>query len=152
MKQLTYEHTLNIVDKFMIDSGIRDFCTNACGSRCCTGCKDNNPLRCTKLGERRLSCTTYLCHSLVIHAFTSKEFKIFYKIQETILKIIGRHINLFEYNMPKTKMPSAIYSLPPKKKLYEEMFPMYIKSIERFDYAKINCIINKPLFSSFVIA
>lgn len=143
MKQLSYKYTLNTVDKFMIDSGIREFCTNICGSKCCTGCKDNNPLRCTEMKERRLSCTIYLCRSLVIHIFNQQELKMFYKIQEIILKTVGKHINLFEYNMPKSNWPSAIYSLPPRKKLYEEMFPMYINFLNKIDCSKINKILTE---------
>ena len=143
MKQLPYEHTLNIIDKFMIDSGIREFCTNVCGSKCCTGCKDSNPLRCTEMEGRRLSCTTYLCRPLAVHIFTHRELKLFYKIQETILKIVGKHINLFKYDMPKRIQPSAIYSLPPGKKLYEETFPMCIALLNSIDYNKINKIISK---------
>ena len=146
MNQLPYEHTLNIVDKFMIDSGIRDFCTNTCGSKCCTGCKDNNPLRCTEMEGRRLSCTIYLCHPLAMLIFTRQEFQTFYKIQEVILKIVGKHINLFEHSMPKNKWPSAIYSLPPGKKLYEEMFPLCITSLNSLDCDKINKKINLPIF------
>jgi len=53
----TYEEALEIIEKFMIESGIRKYCENICKGECCKDC----PNPCFKRGQRRLPCSVYIC-------------------------------------------------------------------------------------------
>jgi len=58
---MDYYETLNVVENFMIESGIRDYCTNICGGICCGNCyKSDNA--CHKNEGRRLTCSIFLCY------------------------------------------------------------------------------------------
>lgn len=62
--ELTYQETLNIVEKFMINSGIRRYCTEICKGQCCMGCYENNLKSCRHCEGRRLPCSIYICWEL----------------------------------------------------------------------------------------
>jgi len=59
-KTLDYHQTLEMVENFMIKTGIRDFCSNICKGRCCYGCYDSEHA-CHKNEGRRLSCSAFVC-------------------------------------------------------------------------------------------
>jgi hypothetical protein len=61
MNSLSYQKTLDIVEKFMIDSGIREYCTKICKDHCCASCYKENPNACHPDEGRRLPCSIYLC-------------------------------------------------------------------------------------------
>lgn len=62
--KLTYQETLDIVEKFMIDSGIRKYCTEVCKGGCCMDCYHDNPNACHLQEGRRLTCSIYVCYDL----------------------------------------------------------------------------------------
>lgn len=53
----SYQESLDIVEKFMIDSGIREYCESICKGKCCIGCYDSSNA-CFKNEGRRLACST----------------------------------------------------------------------------------------------
>jgi hypothetical protein len=61
---LLYQH-LNIVEKFMVDSGIRQFCQSICKGDCCRSCaRPEGPTRCYNGGPRNIACSSFLCGTL----------------------------------------------------------------------------------------
>ena len=60
MKTLNYNQTLEIVENFMIKTGIRDFCSNICKGNCCMRCYQSKNA-CHKHEGRRLSCSAFVC-------------------------------------------------------------------------------------------
>ena len=76
---LTYQETLDIVEKFMIDSGIRQFCTEICKGLCCMNCYEDNPKACHRQEGRRLPCSIHVCYGLKQHFF-EKTMKLLNKV------------------------------------------------------------------------
>lgn len=74
--KVSYTETLNKIEKFMKDSGIRDICSNLCMGRCCGDCYKSEKA-CHKNEGRRLPCSFYMCYSLKKLVFTDHEEKIF---------------------------------------------------------------------------
>lgn len=69
---LTYAEALAAVEQFMVESGIRDFCSNVCGGKCCGSCWKKSPNACHRNEGRRISCSMYLCNVLenFLHVYT----------------------------------------------------------------------------------
>lgn len=59
----TYLQTLEIVEKFMKDSGIRKFCSTSCKGACCMGCDYQGDRGCTQ-EPRNLLCSITMCSLL----------------------------------------------------------------------------------------
>lgn len=64
MAMLRYKKTLDIVERFMIDSRIREYCTKICKGYCCGSCYTKSEEACHRHEKRRLSCSIYLCIEL----------------------------------------------------------------------------------------
>lgn len=109
-KQLTYEETLTIVEKFMIDSQTRKYCTDVCKGRCCSGCYKNSPDACHKQEGRRLSCSIFMCFGL-LSIFSKKDLHTFTSIDEVIIA---------QYYKFKSQNPYS--STPPKEFLENSSF------------------------------
>lgn len=63
-RELTYTETLDLVEKFMIDSEIRRYCTDICKGSCCTSCYKDNEEACHRQEGRRLACSIFICYAL----------------------------------------------------------------------------------------
>lgn len=59
----SYQESLDIVEKFMVDSRIREYCETVCKGMCCKECY-NSPNACFKNEGRRLPCSVYVCPGL----------------------------------------------------------------------------------------
>lgn len=136
MKSLTYNQTLQIIDRFMEDSGIRKFCTNVCQGKCCKTCSQDSPECCMVTGDTRLSCSIYICNSLAKTIFSRREYKIFYKIQETILLITYKH-------RQKEKSLQAMYYYLPSPEIKKEKFSRYVCALNKFNRKRIKEKIKK---------
>ena len=68
----TYKETLDRVEMFMNDSGIRDFCSKICRGMCCMNCYESENA-CHKNEGRRLACSLFICDSLKYILFSKKE-------------------------------------------------------------------------------
>ncbi|MCX6743037.1 MAG: hypothetical protein NT116_02255 [Candidatus Parcubacteria bacterium] len=71
-----YQETLDKIEKFMNDSGIRDFCSEQCHGKCCSGCYEKNPDACHRNEGRRLACSAFICSSLRVLIFSPNEAEL----------------------------------------------------------------------------
>lgn len=91
--KLTYNDTLSLMEKFMDESGIRKFCSDFCQGMCCetlgtkckTGCKD-----------RKLSCGTYVCVSIIHSVFDKETISGYYKIRSMIMPQLRELTQLYD--------------------------------------------------------
>lgn len=86
MEYYNYNQTLDEFEKFMIETGIRKYCSELCRGSCCDIHKCND---CFKYGERRLFCSTYICPELeaVLRKTDARGFKIFQKLRNYIIDV-----------------------------------------------------------------
>lgn len=135
-RELTYQEALDIVEKFMIDSGIREYCTEICKGGCCMDCYENNPNSCRHCEGRRLSCSIYTCYELREH-FPKKTGEIIIKV--------GQDIRNRYY---KCGCKSVYFNVPSKTFFEVVRFPISIKiNLKRIDVKKIKNIMT-PLIES----
>ena len=80
---LNYSQTMGVVEKFMINSRIREYCTDICKGQCCNKCYKENKEACHRQEGRRLSCSVFLCGGLR---------RLFPKETKYLLLIIQQHI------------------------------------------------------------
>ena len=59
-RTLNYQQVLALVEAFVVETGLRDFCSNTCHGKCCQGCY-NSPNACHQNEGRRLPCSIYFC-------------------------------------------------------------------------------------------
>ena len=104
---ISYKRAMEIVEKFMEETGIRDFCTNYCRGWCCNEAGDENGCyegknSCAKIG-RKLECSMFICNQLrdVINGASAKRDKdgrvisdIFGDLRREIINKIHREIGL----------------------------------------------------------
>ena len=64
IKELNLYQTLKIVEDFMLKSGVRDYCENVCGGKCCENNCFNSKNACYKNEGRRLPCSVYICSEM----------------------------------------------------------------------------------------
>jgi len=58
---LNYEEALNLIENFMVKSGLRDFCSHICMGMCCLECYEASPSACVVNEGRRLTCSAFIC-------------------------------------------------------------------------------------------
>lgn len=113
---LTYEETLVIVEKFMRDSGIRDFCAYVCKGHCCENCFESSK-SCIKNEKRRLPCSIFICGKLLEvlklnerqkNAYTSLGTKIQNEINIIMTGTTGSSDCYFSVNTPKIQKQFSI--------------------------------------------
>lgn len=146
MNSLTYQQTLDIIEKFMIDSGIRNFCTNICHGQCCSSCWESK-YACHRNEGRRLSCSFYLCPWLSNKILSSKDevslinkpsYTIYYEIKNKVLHIIS---DLLKKENPK-KLISNVY-FTPHSKWVRDNFVIDSKTMEGLKLINIDKIRSK---------
>ncbi len=81
---MNYEKTLEVVENFLKESGIRHFCEKVCRGACCVGCYEANPNACILYNERKLACSIYLCRDLRM-LFPHKIRRKFKRVEEHIM-------------------------------------------------------------------
>lgn len=74
MGGISYKETLELVEKFMIDSHIRKYCSEICKGKCCENCYNKNPQSCRHHEGRRLPCSVFLC-SDILSLFPTTDIK-----------------------------------------------------------------------------
>jgi len=60
---ISYKDSLDIIEKFMEESGLRNYCTYICKGKCCQGCYTSKN-SCYKNEGRRISCSIFICEQL----------------------------------------------------------------------------------------
>jgi len=132
MTMLRYKKTLDIVEKFMIDSRIREYCTDICKGRCCEDCYQKNKYACHRQEGRRLPCSIYLCTSLY-RRFSEKDIKTLSKVRVTVLK----ECRCFAKD-------NVYFNTPTKKFFKQSMFPLkIIGKLDKNMAKRINIIMTK---------
>jgi len=129
---LKYDEALEIIEKFNIDSGLRDFCTNRCEGTCCSRCKDT----CIKRNERRIACSTFFCGPVLKIIFPDNKERSAYKhIQSRMRSHIGKYINAnpIFYKHPSDEEMANIQM---------SEFPETMREIKALDVKKIQEIVD----------
>lgn len=80
MDYYNYSEVLKIVEDFMEQSGIRQYCEEVCKGGCCQGCR----LCYNLLEPRHLPCSIYLCSMLTDDIFNKKLRKLWGEAEESI--------------------------------------------------------------------
>ena len=135
MEDLTYQEATDIVEKIMIDSRIREYCTEICKGKCCGGCYTNNDEACHYNEGRRLCCSSYLCTGLT-KKFPRKSISLFYKIEECIRK----EYYAYQETHGRNRTKNIYFTAPDKLFLEISKFPISIK--EDLDSIDIKIIKN----------
>ena len=73
MRRLSYKEALNLIENFMVKSGLRDFCSNVCAGACCSGCYETSPSACIINEGRRLTCSAFICSTLIEDLFDRED-------------------------------------------------------------------------------
>ncbi len=73
MPQISYEKALELINKWVVDNGIRKFCSEVCKGGCCTPCRCDHV--CTPGNDcKNIQCAAFLCND--IHRLISREKRI----------------------------------------------------------------------------
>ena len=96
----TYKEALEIVEDFMIKSGIREYCETICKGQCCSYRNEEGKLHkcwesenaCWRNEGRRLPCSIFICSWLLDYFPNSRELaKINEIIAHTLWDIMGKN-------------------------------------------------------------
>jgi len=108
---MDYQETLQLVEDFMINSGIRNYCTNICKGECCGNCYSHNKEACHKNEGRRLACSIFIC------GIGNKLFEDYLKSHEIIMKTIKKIYKKYSSSY-------ILYSnIPPKELFFKFKIP-----------------------------
>lgn len=140
-RELTYQEALDIVEKFMINSGIRQYCTEICKGGCCMDCYEDNPNSCRHCEGRRLPCSMYTCYELREH-FPKEIGEIIIEVEQNI------HNRYYDYDGS-----IDVYFSAPSKTFFKAIrFPISIKTnLKRIDIKKIKKIMTNLIKSKKII-
>lgn len=109
----TYKETMKIVERFMENTYIRQFCTDYCKGRCCSS---NCEKRCTKTKRRRISCSIFVCSELLPLVFPEQwDRNIFFAVESKILFALNNveHYDN-EYFVPHSQQVRAKFKVSRK--------------------------------------
>lgn len=125
MPTLNYHQTLDMVEAFMIQSGIRAYCTDICKGRCCGNCYTSKNA-CHKHEGRRIACSVYMCHFSTIGR--GKDFLEAFKTASSIVEYEAAR----SFDKYKSGYTNSYYHPPPKRMFKEFMIlgwpPVYISN------------------------
>lgn len=137
MSSLSYQKTLAIVEKFMIDSGIREYCTKVCKGRCCDTCRKTNKETYHLHEKRRLSCSIFLCTKITDLFSTKTKSSV-----QNVATCINEQYKVFYKLLCCRK--NAYFTAPPKVFFKVVRFPASIKiELERINTKTIKKKIDK---------
>lgn len=104
INKIGYKKALSLVEKFMADTGIRDYCTDICRGRCCGNCHASENA-CHKTDSRRLPCSAFMCNSLSNVLLTQTQRDIHYRLDDVIsaasYEVEDHYRNIFFNPMPE---------------------------------------------------
>ena len=107
----SYREALEIVEDFMVKSGIRKYCETICKGYCCGLCSESENA-CFRNEGRRLPCSIYLCKPL-LEIVPNKEtlFDLIEDIELTLREIMEDN----PYFNPNTKDVQAKFHISKKQ-------------------------------------
>jgi hypothetical protein len=136
MKKLTYQEATTLIENFMINSGIRDYCTKICKGDCCSKCYDS-PDACRHHEGRRLLCSIFICTALYM-LLPKKESKKLRIIDDNISNVYEK---IYAKLYPTTYIPNFYFWPPSDKFLKHVRFPAkLIRDVTEIDIVKIKTI------------
>lgn len=145
METLNYYQTLEIVENFMIKSGIRGFCTDICRGKCCISCY-GSPQACHKNEGRRLACSVFIC-CIPNAKMNFLSHKTRFAVHSVIAEIYEKQRKPRKYSRPVPQERMDIYFTKPHPALFTEfkidpelIEPFYVKSIN-----KMKKVVNEVL-------
>lgn len=97
-----YDESLKLVEQFMMESGIRNFCGKYCKGKCCFDCYDSDN-SCIKNEGRRLSCSIWVCNELLDLVFNSRDRMRILIVKDKIELMLKNQINSNIYFTPHVK-------------------------------------------------
>jgi len=130
----SYKEALNIVEDFMIKSGIRKYCETVCKGQCCSFRDKNGKLHncwesenaCWKNEGRRLPCSIFICDWLLGYLPNEKELA---KINETITRTLLDIMKKNPYYHPNTPDVQRKFSID--KEVIDKIKSFNIKEYRR---------------------
>ena len=99
----SYQETLEIAEKFMTDTGIREYCETICKGKCCGKCYDS-PDACSKNEGRRLPCSMFICSQLRRHLnqrIRDVWYGVAVAIESKVESFMGKKSCYFNVNTPE---------------------------------------------------
>jgi len=97
MTELNYQESLEIIENFMEESRIREYCTDICKGECCGECY-NSENACHRNEGRRLGCSIFLCNPikrLLLKRGTRQLYnRTLQKIEEEICGVENMYFNV----------------------------------------------------------
>ena len=137
MSSLSYEEMLAVVEKFMIDSKIRQYCTEICKGKCCGSCSEKNKQTCSRHEKRRLSCSIYLCAEM-LNLFSVKDRR---QLTDSGQLICDQYDSYYKLQCCRK---NAYFTAPSKTFFEIVRFSIIIKmALEEIDIKKAKTKINK---------
>lgn len=100
-----YKQTLDIVENFMNESGIRWFCTKTCKGQCCNTLECKDMEECITFKEKKLACAIFICLPLKTIILNKHEFSVVTKCNEEIKRDL-----LIAKNKKNANLPWNMYS------------------------------------------
>ena len=119
---LNYEETLALVETFLIDSGIRQYCTQNCKGECCESLRP----KCTTVNcrTRKLSCSVYICSALLSVCFNKQTRINYYKLRSLMSDELKRNTDYIGDRFYTHKTPQEIINnFKISKKVFFKLFP-----------------------------
>ncbi len=86
MPQISYNKTVKIVDNWMVNSGVRRFCSEVCKGRCCRSVVSHQV--CKKREEcKNINCVSFLCFEIIRNIFSPEQHLKYRKSNDYIRQI-----------------------------------------------------------------
>jgi hypothetical protein len=122
MEGISYTRTLELIEKFMIDSHIRKYCSEICKGKCCESCYTKNPDSCRHQEGRRLPCSVFICSDM---------FYLFPATDAKFLKWLNKSIKdqYFIYRRIRCAYPNIYFTKPDTIFLKTVRFPKKIENV-----------------------
>lgn len=137
---LTYQEVLVLIETFMANSKIREYCTKVCKGGCCASCYTSEEA-CRHHEGRRLICSAYVCIAL--------KYKFCKKTKESLSYIHDCiETQYTKYKDITLTTGSNYFNAPDKIFLEIVRFPKYLKTeIENINTKEIKSIMSKLIKS-----
>lgn len=123
-----YDESLKLVEQFMIETGIRKFCSKYCKGKCCFDCYDSDN-SCIKNEGRRLSCSIWVCNELLDLVFNSRDRMRILIVKDKIELMLKNQINSNIYFTPHVKKVKRNFLID--KKILNLLNRLDIKEIKK---------------------
>ena len=87
---MNYDEALKVVEEWVINTGIRKFCTEKCKGHCCPPHYSDRCDRSCLKGERKITCSIFLCDLLELrfYEYSKREHSIWAKVNNHIISVL----------------------------------------------------------------